>query len=195
MRNTYSKRGSIGLSSLKPGAIYLEGYGFSSCWCEGSVLFFNHFFIHTVSSQIRALGVCFKYLWLVMHQSIPGAPMPPLGQRQLKGLKARSVYKNRNANAYPHDHHVQWTFYENFSVISQIENLWMDKIASKTFTSIQENWGGRNFITASRVNLQLIMHARMQRWIWNLQGTLDCNKDINNTTTYNYSFYYCFVAC
>ena len=31
----------------------------------------------------------------------------------------------------------------------QIENLWMDKIASKTFISIQENWGGRNFITAS----------------------------------------------
>ena len=63
-----------------------------------AVLFFNHFFIHTVSSQIRALGVCFKYLWLVMHQSIPGAPMAPLGQRQLKGLKARSVYKNRNAD-------------------------------------------------------------------------------------------------
>ena len=28
----------------------------------------------------------------------------------------------------------QWIFYENFSVFRQIENLSMDKIASKTFT-------------------------------------------------------------
>ena len=34
---------------------------------------------------------------------------------------------------------------------------------------IQGNWAGKNFITASRVNSQLITHARMQRWIWNLQ--------------------------
>ena len=70
--------------------------------------FFNHFFICTVSCQIRALGVCFKCVGLVMHQSIPGTPMPPSpppGQRQLKGLKACSVCKIRNANAYPHDHH------------------------------------------------------------------------------------------
>ena len=29
----------------------------------------------------------------------------------------------------------QWIFYENFTVFGQIENLWMDKIASKTCTS------------------------------------------------------------
>ena len=29
----------------------------------------------------------------------------------------------------------QWIFYENFAAFGQIENLWMDKIASKTFTS------------------------------------------------------------
>ena len=31
----------------------------------------------------------------------------------------------------------QWIFYENFSVFGQIENLWMDKITYKSFTSIQ----------------------------------------------------------
>ena len=56
-------------------------------------------------------------------------------------------------------------FKENFSVFGQIENLWMDKIAS----NIQGNWAGRNFITASRVNSWLITNARMQSWIWNLQ--------------------------
>ena len=30
----------------------------------------------------------------------------------------------------------------------QIENLWMDKIASKTYLSVQRNWAGRNFTTA-----------------------------------------------
>ena len=49
----------------------------------------------------------------------------------------------------------QWLFYENFSVFGQIENLWMDKITSKTFISIQGNWAGKNSITASRVNYAL----------------------------------------
>ena len=37
----------------------------------------------------------------------------------------------------------------------------------KTFTSIQGNWAGRNFITVWRVNSRLITHATMQGWIWN----------------------------
>ena len=32
----------------------------------------------------------------------------------------------------------QWIFYENFSVFGQIENVWMNKISSKTFTSISQ---------------------------------------------------------
>ena len=38
---------------------------------------------------------------------------------------------------------------------------------------IQGNWAGRNFVTALRVTSRLIMHARMQRWIWNLQLQTD----------------------
>ena len=38
---------------------------------------------------------------------------------------------------------------------------------------IQGNWAGRNFITESRVNSPPIMHARMRRWIWNLQLPMD----------------------
>ena len=47
------------------------------------------------------------------------------------------------------------------------------------YTTIQGNWAGRNFVTASRVNSWLITHARTwQRWIWswNLQLPKD---DIN----------------
>ena len=34
---------------------------------------------------------------------------------------------------------------------------------------IEGNWAGRNFVTESRVNTRFITHARMWRWIWNLQ--------------------------
>ena len=47
------------------------------------------------------------------------------------------------------------------------------------YTTIQGNWAGRNFVTASRVNSWLITYARTwQRWIWswNLQLPKD---DIN----------------
>ena len=52
------------------------------------------------------------------------------------------------------------------------------------YTTIQGNWAGRNFVTASRVNSRLITHARTwQRWIWNLQlpkdDQLSNNKFIN----------------
>ena len=64
----------------------------------------------------------------------------------------------------------------------------MDKIASKTFTSIQGNWVGRNFITASRVNARLITHARSEIYnyqqiislmaSWGVRLTwLDCKND------------------
>ena len=43
------------------------------------------------------------------------------------------------------------------------------KLPWRHLHQIQGNWVGRNFITTSRVNSQLITHARMQRWIWNLQ--------------------------
>ena len=42
---------------------------------------------------------------------------------------------------------------------------WM-KFLKRHLHQIQGNWAGRNFLTASRVNSQLITHARMQRWIW-----------------------------
>ena len=60
----------------------------------------------------------------------------------------------------------------------------MDKIAAKTFTSIQGNWAGRNFITASRVNLRLITQVRECRdesEIYNYQWIqLLNNKFIND---------------
>ena len=41
------------------------------------------------------------------------------------------------------------------------------KFLRRHLHQIQENWAGRNFITAaSRVNSRLITHARMQRSIW-----------------------------
>ena len=43
------------------------------------------------------------------------------------------------------------------------------KLLQRHSHQIQGNWAGKNFITASRVNSWLIMYARMQRWIWNLQ--------------------------
>ena len=57
----------------------------------------------------------------------------------------------------------------------QIENLWMDKIASKTYLSVQRNWAGRNFTTALCVS-QFITHARMQKRIWNLHVQLQINS-------------------
>ena len=47
------------------------------------------------------------------------------------------------------------------------------KFLRRRLHQIQENWAGRNFITASCVNSRLIMHARMQRSIWNLQLATD----------------------
>ena len=42
---------------------------------------------------------------------------------------------------------------------------WM-KFLKRHLHQILGNRAGRNFLTASRVNSQLITHARMQRWIW-----------------------------
>ena len=43
---------------------------------------------------------------------------------------------------------------------------WM-KFLRRHLHQIQGNWAGRKVLTASRVNSRLIMHARMQKWIWN----------------------------
>ena len=37
----------------------------------------------------------------------------------------------------------------------------------------QGNWAGENFVISSRVNSRIIAHAKMQRWIWNLQLATD----------------------
>ena len=66
--------------------------------------------------------------------------------------------------------HERWTFYKNLSVFGHIENLRMDNIALKTFTSNSGKiswWKFYNCLVC--MNSQLITHARMQRWIWNLQ--------------------------
>ena len=47
------------------------------------------------------------------------------------------------------------------------------KLLRRHLHQFQENGAGRNFITASRVNSQLITHTRMQRSIWNLQLASD----------------------
>ena len=47
------------------------------------------------------------------------------------------------------------------------------KFLRRGLHQIQENWAGRNFITASRVNSRLITHTGMQRSIWNLQLATD----------------------
>ena len=49
---------------------------------------------------------------------------------------------------------------------------WM-KFLRRHLHQIQGNWAGRKVLTASRVNSRLIMHARMQKWIWNLQVPTD----------------------
>ena len=97
----------------------------------------------------------------------------------------------------------------------RFEDLWVDKIALKTLTSIQGNWAGRNVITAlvwihsslcmqecrdeseiyNYQQIQLMNNSLMESWGVRLTW-LDCNKDvINNTTTCKCSFYCCFVAC
>ena len=56
------------------------------------------------------------------------------------------------------------------------------KLLRRLLHEIQGKWGGRNFITVSRVNSRLITHPRIQRWIWNLQlptVQLSSNKFIN----------------
>ena len=59
----------------------------------------------------------------------------------------------------------QWIFYENFFIFGQIEVFeWITINFFKDINfldQIQGNWAGRNFINASRVNSQLITHARM----------------------------------
>ena len=107
-----------------------------------------------------------------------------------------------NSNRHSCMRNEQWIFYKNVSVFGQTENLWLDEIASKTLTSILGNWAGRNFITASRENSQLMTHARMQRWIWNLQQIqllnnlafwrvrltwLDCNPSSSQSDQYQIS--------
>ena len=47
------------------------------------------------------------------------------------------------------------------------------KFLRRHLHQIQGNWAGRNFVTELHVNSQLITHARMQRWIWNLQLPTD----------------------
>ena len=67
-------------------------------------------------------------------------------------------------------HDEQWIFYEDFSVFGHIENLRTNNIALKTFTSNSGKiswWKFYNCLVC--MNSQLITHARMQRWIWNLQ--------------------------
>ena len=64
---------------------------------------------------------------------------------------------------------------------------WM-KFLGRHLHQIQGNWAGINFVTESRVNSRLILHARMHRRIWKLQlptGSwgvrltwLDCNNYI-----------------
>ena len=73
-------------------------------------------------------------------------------------------------------------FYNKFPVFNQIEIFEWLKLLRRHLHQIQGNWAGRNFITASPVNSRLITHARMQRWIWNLQlrpGS-SVNKEILN---------------
>ena len=57
----------------------------------------------------------------------------------------------------------QWIFYENFSLFGQMKIFEWIKLLRRHLRQIQGNWGGRNFITASRVNSRLITHARMQK--------------------------------
>ena len=63
--------------------------------------------------------------------------------------------------------------FAGYSVFGQIENLEWIKFLRRHLHQIRENWAGRNFITALRVNSQLITHARMRRSIWNLQLATD----------------------
>ena len=49
---------------------------------------------------------------------------------------------------------------------------WM-KFLRRHLRQIWGNWVGWNFPTALRVNSRLITHARMQKWIWNLQVPMD----------------------
>ena len=51
------------------------------------------------------------------------------------------------------------------------------KFLRRHLHEIQGNWGGRTFVTESRVNSRLITHARMPRWIWNLQLPTDLTWD------------------
>ena len=52
------------------------------------------------------------------------------------------------------------------------------KLLPRHLHQIQGDWAGRNFITASCVNSWLIVHPRMQRWIWNLQLPTDSTFDL-----------------
>ena len=72
----------------------------------------------------------------------------------------------------------QGIFYENFSVFGQIENLWMDKITSKAFKSIQGNWAGRNSITASRVD----------SWQLRMQECRDESEIYNYQRVWNFAY-------
>ena len=49
----------------------------------------------------------------------------------------------------------QWIFYENFSVFGQIENLWMDKITYKSFTSIQPRVWIRGYYVCKNAEMNL----------------------------------------
>ena len=106
-----------------------------------------------------------------------GQAYPPRFYQWINYLKNESVSRSRNwcqiQSGIPACVMSSEYFTRTSLYLVRLKIFEWIKFLRRHLHQIQENWAGRNFITASRVNSQLITHAKMQTSIWNLQLAMD----------------------
>ena len=77
--------------------------------------------------------------WVLQSSQVKRAVIDSINELIIwkKKLIRKSVLQPvSNSNLHSYKHNEQWIFCDNLSVFVQIENLWIDKIAPKTFTDV-----------------------------------------------------------
>ena len=123
--------------------------------------------------RIASIVLCFVLQRTPTNENNGGTEWRGIQQLLLDYLKDESVSRSHNycqiqigipACVMSSEYFVRTSLYLVRLKISQ----WV-KLLRRHSNQIRGNWAVKNFITASRVNSRFITHARMQRWIWNLQ--------------------------
>ena len=125
----------------------------------------------------RFLSLLYCCLYSFLFTVKPSQAYPPRFYQWIDYLKNESVSRSRNwcqiqsgisACVMSSEYFTRTSLY-----LVRLEIFEWIKLLRRHLHQFQENGAGRNFITASRVNSQLITHTRMQRSIWNPQLATD----------------------